>query len=695
MSEIIEWGNMEITLRLEVGTDDRVRIISIGPTGHLLDDVPPRNALGPVEVQFAGDELPQGSRHVQLGGTAALCYVSHLAGDSTLTLVQRDPIRDIRVSTNWQLFPGIAAIRSSSTVTNEGRTPVTLEYLSSFAFNGLAEFAEVDWAAAVTVAIPNNTFFGEFQWVEHTLPNLGIIDVGFSPYGEHSTKKRVAVTNIGSNPTAEYLPIGALTDANHGLTWAWQIEHNGSWHWELGDHLTGIYVTAGGPTDQEHQWRKLLLAGDSFESVPVVVVAAVGGLAEIFKPLTAYRRAIRRANSDNIELPVVFNDFMNSLMAEPTEAKLRPVISAAAAVGCEYFCVDAGWYSDEPGWWKTVGEWVESSARFPHGFVTVFDAIRAAGMIPGLWIEPEVVGIDSVIARDLPRSAFFERNGERVNAAGRYQLDFRSPIVIERMNAVIHRLVTDFGLGYLKFDYNVNGGIGTDVDADSPGDGLLGHNRAFLGWVDALFARYPGIVIEACASGGGRADYATLQRHSIISTSDQTDHLRYVPIAAAAPTAITPEQAAIWVYPQPEFGDDEFSLSIVNGLLARPQVSGGIWKLSDVQLEQLADGISEYKTYRREIPGATPVWPLGLPGWNDDWVAQGLIAASGTFLSVWRRGGDATIRLPALQRGEVDVLFPKNSASTTVWEGDDLLVTLPASPSAVLLKISRSHLKIS
>lgn len=687
MPKFIEWGNSAITIRLGIDDDDRVRIVGIGPSGHLRD-VPFHNALCPVELQIAGDELPQGSRHVGLGGTAALRYFSHEADDFAFTLVQRDPGRSLSVTTRWQAFPGIAALRCTTTVTNEGASPVVLEYLSSFAFSGFIDFADTGWAASTALAIPNNTFFGEFQWVEHRLPDLGIEDVGFSATGEHSTKKRVAVTSIGTNPTAEYLPMGALIDYKRGVSWGWQIEHNGSWHWELGDHLTGIYVTAGGPTDQEHQWRKVLSAGESFESVPIAVATAIGGLSDVLSPLTEYRRSIRRPNADNVALPVVFNDYMNSLLAEPTEEKLSPVIAAAAAAGCEYFCVDAGWYSDEPGWWKTVGEWIESKARFPRGFTRVFDEIRAAGMVPGLWIEPEVVGVESPIASELPDSAFFMRNGSRVNTAGRYQLDFRSATVVRRLNSVIDRLVADYGLGYLKFDYNVNGGLGTDLDADSPGDGLLSHNHAFLGWIDALFERYPDIVIEACASGGGRADYATLQRHSIVSTSDQVDHLLYVPIAAAAPSAITPEQAAIWVYPQPEFGDDEFSLSIVNGLLARPQVSGGIWKLSDSQLLRLSEGISVYKTYRQEIPTSRPVWPLGLPRWTDDWVAQGLVAASGTYMSIWRRGGAKTVRLPMLAAGTVEVLFPLNSIATTTWDGSDLFVTLPNDPSAVLIKIS-------
>jgi alpha-galactosidase len=689
MTELLEFGNDAITVRMVVGDDQRVRIVAIGPTGHLTADVPLHNALNPVELHFSGDELPQGSRHVQHGGTAALRYAAHSVDDHRFTLEQLDADRGVVVSTTWRLFDGLAVVQATTTVTNTGGAVLTLEYVSSFVYNGFVDFADPTWASTATVAIPNSTFFGEFQWVEHTLPDLGIIDVGFSPNGLHSSKKRIAVTSVGTNPTAEYLPMGAVSNAASGITWAWQIDHNGSWHWELGDHLTNVYLAAGGPNEQEHQWRTVLAPGESFVTVPVAVTAVVGGLTEVFAPLTGYRRSIRRPNADNEHLPVVFNDYMNSLMAEPTADRLLPVITAAAAVGCEYYCVDAGWYSDEPGWWNSVGEWVESAARFPNGFVRVFDLIREAGMRPGLWIEPEVVGVESPLARDLPESAFFVRNGARVNAAGRYQLDFRSPAVIERMDAVVHRLVTDYGLAYLKFDYNVNGGIGTDFDADSAGDGLLGHNRALLAWIDGLFARYPDIVIEACASGGGRADYATLRRHSIVSTSDQTDHLLSIPIAASAPTAITPEQAAIWVYPQHEFGPDEFDLSIVNGLLARPQISGRVWKLSKAERERLAEAISVYKTYRTEIPAALPTWPLGLPRWDDEWVAHGLVSTTATYLSIWRRGGSESIRLPGIESGRVDVLFPRSSAATTEWREENLFVTLPAIPSAVLLRVTK------
>lgn len=696
MTEFIEWGNTAITLRLAV-EGGLVRIVNLGPTGSLAPNVPLHIALNPVEMQLAGDQLPQGSRHVGLGGSAALRYGSHavtqLPRSSTLSLVQHYTAT-LRVESRWEVFDDIPVIRCTTTVTNESADPVTMECLSSFAFNGFVTFANTSWASATTIAVPHNTFFGEFQWSKRSLPELGILDVGFRPDGEHSSKKRILVTSVGTQPTAEYLPMGALTDDSRGVTWAWQIEHNGSWAWEVGDHITGIYLVAGGPNDQEHQWHKRLMPGESFSSVPLAVAASVGGLEDVFSPLTAYRRLIRRPNDDNIALPVVFNDYMNCLIADPSEEKLRPVIEAAVRVGAEYFCVDAGWYSDEPGWWNTVGEWTESATRFPRGFAAVFDEIRTSGMIPGLWIEPEVVGVESSVADTLAESAFFWRNGARVNSVGRHQLDFRSPAVVARMDVVVDRLIRDYGLGYLKFDYNINAGVGTDRQSDSAGDGLLAHNRAFLTWIDGLFERYPQLVIEACASGGARIDYATLARHSILSTSDQTDHLLYAPIAAAAPTGLTPEQAAIWVYPQREFTPDEVVFSIVNGMLARPQLSGQIWLLSDEQLALVAEAMAVYKGYRREIPDSTPLWPWGLPGWTDDWIAQGLMVPSGLYLAVWRRGGETSVRVPlpafADSGASVEVLFPTSMPTDVHWDDvrGDLTLTLPDGPSARLLRLS-------
>ena len=91
-----------------------------------------------------------------------------------------------------------------------------------------------------------------------------------------------------------------------------------------------------------------------------------------------------------------------------------PLIDAAAEVGCEFFCIDAGWYDETGSWWDSVGEWLPSKTRFPKGLGEVVDHIRSKGMVPGLWLEPEVVGVRSPMAQRLPDEAFFLRNGTRI-----------------------------------------------------------------------------------------------------------------------------------------------------------------------------------------------------------------------------------------------------------------------------------------
>ena len=237
-------------------------------------------------------------------------------------------------------------------------------------------------------------------------------------------------------------------------------------------------------------------------------------------------------------------------MGDPTTEKVLALVQPAADAGAEYFVIDCGWYADDGNWWDDVGLWEPSKKRFPNGFTDLLDKIRAAGLVPGLWIEPEVIGTRSVIATRLPDEAFFQRDGRRIIEKNRYQLDYRHPAVIARMDSVIDRCVQDYGAGYFKFDYNIEVTQGTDVDTRSPGAAQLDHNRAYLAWVSRLIDRYPGLVIENCSSGAQRMDYAQLAVHTIQSTSDQQYPEHYAVIAAAIPTAVLPEQGATWAYPQ-------------------------------------------------------------------------------------------------------------------------------------------------
>ncbi|WP_105970048.1 glycoside hydrolase family 36 protein [Streptomyces geranii] len=729
----LRWGSDELSLLVSLDPAGPARLLAVGEAAGLPD--PEREpelcarlasrALPLVEVQTAGGGRlgTSGKRHVDGALSRGLRCTGYEEADDggdrdegggggvvrTLKVRMADDATGVRVTALYRLHGAVPVLHAEAYVENGGDAPVTLEYVSSLTLANLARRlpAGARWEDGLSLWLAANPWSGEFRWSRATLAERGLYDVGMVAYGQTGSKNRVAVTSTGSWSSSEYLPMGCLEATATGRALLWQIEHNGSWHAEVGDRFDDVYLALSGPTDREHQWRRRLAPGDAFRTVPAALaVVPEGGLEAAVGALTAHRRATRRAHSDHERLPVVFNDFMNSLMGEPSTKALLPLVDAAAAVGAEVFCVDAGWFDDEPpgtvgpggvpGWWDAVGDWEESRRRFPGGLGEVIDRIRGAGMVPGLWLEPEVVGVRGAVAAALPEEAFFRRDGVRVVEWGRYQLDLRHPAARAHLDGVVDRLVRDYGVGYLKLDYNIDIGAGTDGPdgTDSPGDGLLGHNRAYLDWLDGVLDRHADLVLESCAAGGSRTDHATLSRLPIHSVTDQQDFRLLPAVAAASPTAVTPEQAAIWAYPQPEHTPADLSTVLVSAMLGRVHLSGRPDLLNPEGTALVRDALAAYKTYRHLLPDALPHWPLGLPAWRDGILALALTTADGTtLLALWRRAGapeSVTVPLPGADaNARTRVLFEAGARTRVEWDGGGrvLGVGLPVEGSAVLVAV--------
>ena len=608
-----------------------------------------------------------------------------------LEVVTEDHITGLDVTSHYQFYDGISVVRAWTEVRNRGTEPQGLEYVSSFALNGIEKEGLREFDEKLELRVPHNAWQKELDWASYTLRELGLSST--QPHSMHRSSKTIGIGNTGNWSAKEYIPMGYLENQETRSSLFWQIEHNGSWYWEISDQDGHVYLKLSGPTEHHNHWWKNLQPGDTFVTVPAAVGAAVGGFDEAMGELTKYRRAIRRVNDDNENLKVIFNDYMNCLFGDPTTEKEIPLIDKAAEAGCEYFCIDAGWYS-AGYWWDGVGEWLPSGERFPGGIKEVTDYIRAKGMIPGVWLELEVMGIKCPKADKVPDVWYFMRHGKRVYDRSRYQLDFRNPQVRAHATEVIDRVVNEYGVGYIKMDYNIEPGIGTELDADSYGDGLLGHNRAYLEWLDGIFERYPDLIIENCSSGGLRMDYAMLSRYSIQSTSDQEDYVRYATITANAPSAVTPEQAAVWSYPLTDGDCEEVVFNMVNALLLRIHQSGHLVNLSPERFGYVKEAISYYKTIRHLTKKALPYWPLGLSSYSDPWVSLGLEAEGKDFLAVWRRNSQMPIQeIPVkhLKGKEVKAVcaYPESAECAYHWnkEAGTLTVELPARVSARIFEL--------
>ena len=357
----------------------------------------------------------------------------------------KDPKTELFVDSQYSVFKGIPILRSTTRVRNEGSKECHLESLASLSL-GYLNRGYKKWWDEFDVVIANSNNFREAQWQSFDFAEVGMGDVGESDFDRPGTRAAVSKSNLGTFSTNGSLPMGALTRKDKTRTFMWQIENSGAWNWELGNIVYALYLIAGGPTDQHHQWTKTVYPGEEFTGVTTALSVVDGDLESSFIPFTQYRRRIRRHHDDNVNLPIIFNDYMNCLKANLTTEKVTALIEPARRTGAEYFVIDAGWYSDAQGWWNSVGVWEPFTKRFPGGFKALLDKIRDSGMIPGVWIEPEVIGVNCPEASDLPDDAYFQRRGVRVIEQNRFQLDFRHKDVIYRLDAVIDNLVKNYGI---------------------------------------------------------------------------------------------------------------------------------------------------------------------------------------------------------------------------------------------------------
>ncbi|MDQ0691183.1 glycoside hydrolase family 36 protein [Arthrobacter sp. W4I7] len=655
----IEWSNGTLHVALRMGRDSPVGVAYLHPA-----EAPPAPlASGPALVEILTVEEGRArtsQRYAESTVGKRLRYVSHAAASegswNILTVLQRDTETGLEARTVLRAADGASTVQAVTTVRNTGLKRVALQAVTTLALPLLAGHQPAE-ATSLQLASATSQWLGENQWtlkdLRRSLPDLNL--------GLHEQDQRghLLRASTSSWSTGGPLPTAALVDADDQWCWMWQVEHNGGWAWELSETRDALGLALLGPTDDQHNWLHSLEPGDEFTTVPAALAISRDGLQGALAQMTAHRRALRGPIFSG-RPPVIYNDFMNTLMGDPSTERLLPLVAAAADAGADIFCIDAGWYDDTTDWWDAVGEWQPSTARFPNGLSEVTDAISSAGMGVGLWLEPEVVGVRSPMAVSLPKEAFLQRRGVRVVEHGRYHLDFRHPAARAHLDETVDRLVEDFSTVYFKLDYNITAGTGTDLGTSSSGAGLLGHNRAYLDWLDGVKARHPQVIIENCASGAMRQDYALLARLDLQSTSDQQDPLLYPPIAANAFLSVLPEQAANWAYPQPEMDDEEIRFTMATGMLGRMCLSGFLDRMTTSQLALVSEAVSAHKEILPEIQTSTAFYPSGIPLWNDQWLSVGLRAPARDLVTVWQRGhaqNELPLHLPRWAGQEITVLW--------------------------------------
>lgn len=560
-------------------------------------------------------------------------------GDTaTLTLhAQNHPLR-----LDWSLryHPESGALLRETTVTHTGGAPVDLRGALSL---------------SVLVAGPvNGLTYVTGAWahegqVRHIIP-------------DHTP---LLLESRSGKTGFEYQPYLAIDTP--GATVVVELFWSGNWQIHARQRDDGLFVSAGLP---DAGFQTELRTGDVMTLPSAVIVRAKGDLNAATQKLHAFRRGWQTAGRPVI--PVQFNTWY-PFPGKPQVYALIALLPAAKTLGAEVFVLDGGWYDnaaalpdDNP--WELTGDWLVHKGMFPNGLEQISAACRAHGMDFGIWFEPEGIGYSAALRLSRPEW-FHWINGAPPQGRSRGLLNFGIAGAREHARDAMLRILRATGATWVKWDFNedlLRGGWAPGTPEDlARRDPLLAHYEGVYLLQAELHAALPALIIEMCASGGGRFDGQILRHAHTEWMSDQWAPLKNLSIHFGSQLCHPPEMCNDWLieWPVPPVplpgheatdprGDLLFRLRVA--MLGSFGISARVATWAQADIATAAAEIDWYKTTARPVIRdgnqyiLTPAPRLdGTGGWAAMWFAAK--DASGGAALVFRLESPETEHLFSLQ----------------------------------------------
>ena len=300
-----------------------------------------------------------------------------------------------------------------------------------------------------------------------------------------------------------------------GQIWAVHTAWSGN-HTHYAERLfTGVQVIGGG--ELLLPGEVILQPGHSYRT-PWIYGAYGRGLDALAARFHRFLRA--RDNHPSSSRPVTLNVWEAVYFNHDLD-QLVELAERAAAIGVERYVLDDGWFGARRNDRAGLGDWTVSPQVWPHGLHPLVDKVTGLGMQFGLWFEPEMVNLDSAVARAHPD--WIMATGHRLPVESRHQqvINLGIPECYAYIRDAIFDILAEYKISYIKWDHNRD-----LIDAGTAPDGRPGvHTQtlAFYRLVDEIKTAHPGLEIESCSSGGARVDLGVLERTDRIWVSDCID----------------------------------------------------------------------------------------------------------------------------------------------------------------------------
>ncbi len=266
---------------------------------------------------------------------------------------------------------------------------------------------------------------------------------------------------------------------------------------------------------------------ESFEAPEAVMTFSMDGFNGMSQRMHSFiRKCIVRGEWRDKVRPILLNSW-EAAYFDINESKLLKLAKAGKEVGIELFVMDDGWFGTRDDDTQSLGDWEVNSKKLPNGLAGLAKKINDLGMDFGIWVEPEMVNVNSELYRkhpdwvmEIPGKPHSEGRNQRI-------LDLANPVVVDYLIEQMTNVFSSANIAYVKWDMN-------RIFSDYYSSYLpperqqeVGH-RYIMGlyrMMDTLTSRFPKILFEGCAAGGNRFDLGILCYFPQIWASDDTDAL--------------------------------------------------------------------------------------------------------------------------------------------------------------------------
>lgn len=487
-----------------------------------IDEVPVRGGLPfktPVlEVIFAD--------HVR---DAELTYVSgdiiDIDGRQTLKITQKDKHYPLQVISYIRVLPEYDILEKWIEIKNTGKKgSIQVENLQSGSIVLPAD-------EYILTQLSGQQMF-EFQPAESLLtPGL----------------KTIQTKAIKSNFHAPWFQVRPQSSNKmaKGPTWFGSLHYSGNWSLAFDKAYNANVQILGGI----NFWDTALdlKPGQEFQTPKFSVGYTPDGSEGVAMDMGAYvRNEILPAQHRHELRPVLFN----SWYATTDKLKENEQIALAKDVsklGAELFVMDAGWYISSTKTWSGIGTWEVDKNKFPHGLSAIIKTVDSLGMKFGIWVEPENINLSSEVYKKHPDWIF--RFSDRDTVVKRTALNLAKEEVYQHLLTVLSKLLSENKIDFVKWDQNnyLRSPGWPDAPVEIQREVRIRYVQNLYRLVDELRKRFPKILFESCASGGGRTDLGMMSRMDQAWVSDNTTPLDRLFIQYGYLSAMPANTMVSWV----------------------------------------------------------------------------------------------------------------------------------------------------